>query len=94
MKIWLVDLSYGSLTILDRLDELDCEVRIMYDISNHTPQWLSCSDEAFTRLKLTHPELILVAFDEEEFEAAADAAAINSPMMNLNKYSCLALLHI
>jgi len=94
MKIWLVNLSAGTLNILDMLDELNCEVKVMYAISNHTPQWLSCSDEAFVKVEITHPELILTAFDEDEFEAAANAADVVNAVIGLDKYSRLAMLYM
>jgi len=94
MKVWLVNLSQGTLNILNMLDELECEVQVMYDISNHTPQWLSCSDEAFTKLKLVHPELILVVFDANEFETEANKALSTSCTPWLSKYSCLAMKYI
>ena len=63
-------------------------------ISNHTPQWLSCSDEAFVKVEITHPELILTAFDEDEFEAAANAADVVNAVIGLDKYSRLAMLYM
>lgn len=100
MKIWLINYDSGRtpLNILDMLDELDCDVEIMYEISNHTPQWLSCSDEAYTRIILMYPELVVIAFDKDSFEAAADEAfseQYNIPgEWHLNKYSYLALRYV
>jgi hypothetical protein len=90
MKIWLLNINVSAVEALDWLDEFNCDAHIMYEISNHTPQWLSCSDEDFKKLLTLRPELVLTSFDADVFEAAATAAALNPPLPGLNKYSCLA----